>query len=649
MNKRTLSISGLAIAIILFVAVNILSQSTLLGARIDLTENRLFTVSEGTSRILAALDEPIVLRFFFSAKLTNQAPQMRTYGNRVRDLLQEYVNDSNGKIRLEIIDPEPFSDAEDRAVGLGLSGIPVNQSGDVFYFGLAGSNSTDDTEIIPFFQTENEEFLEYDLTKLVYGLSNPKKPVVGVFSSYPLEFGPGGLQMAMRGQSNPYGVLDAMRQFFDVRVLKKGATTIEDDVDILLLAHATDMSEQTLYAVDQFVLRGGRAMIFVDPFSETAAQIPPAPGMQPNPGATHSSTVKKLFDAWGIGFDTDKIIGDRTYATKVNAGRLGRRQIVDYVSWMSLKGDALNSEDVTTSQLTTVMMASAGHITRSDTAPVTMEPLIQSSADSMQIDTAAVRMRPDVEGLLVDFKPDEARYVLAARLNGAVKSAFDGPPPTAEKPAAGAAGTSEKSDEEAKPAEHIEASTGPINVIVVGDADMLDDRFWLRRQNVLGQNFMVPTSANADFLINGLDNLVGSNDLISLRSRGRSDRPFLVIESLRRDAESKFLAKEKELQRSLQETEQKIADLQSKSTGQGDAILTAEENQAIDGFRRQMLDTRRQLRTVQLDLRKDIETLQSVVKFANIGLVPLVVFFVAIVLALIRHQRRRASMTRRLA
>jgi len=643
-NKRTLSISGLIIAVILFVAVNILSQSSLRGARLDLTENRLFTVSEGTSRILAALDEPIVLRFFFSAKLTNQAPQLRTYGNRVRDLLQEYVNDANGKIRLEIIDPEPFSDAEDRAVGLGLSGIPINQSGEVFYFGLAGSNSTDDTAIIPFFQAENEEFLEYDLTKLVYGLSNPKKPVVGVISSYPLEFGPGGLQMAMRGQSNPYGILEAMRQFFDVRVLKKDTAAIEADVDILLLAHATDMPEQTLYAVDQFVLGGGRAMIFVDPYSETAAQIPPAPGRQPDPGATHSSSVKILFDAWGIGFDTAKIVGDRTYATKVNAGRLGRRQILDYVSWLSLKGEAMNGEDVTTSQLTTVMMASAGHITRTETAPVTMEPLIQSSANSMQIDTSAVRMRPDVEGLLVDFKPDEARYVLAARLNGVVKSAFDGPPPLPEKPKAE---TDDKAAKEIKPAEHIPASAEPINVIVVGDADMLDDRFWLRRQNMLGQSFVVPTSANADFLINGLDNLVGSNDLISLRSRGRSDRPFLVIESLRREAEGKFLAKEKELRKSLQETEQKIADLQSKSSGKGDAILSAEETQAIDGFRRQMLDTRRQLRNVQHDLRKDIENLQSVVKFANIGLVPLVVFLVAIILALIRHQRRRASMTRR--
>ena len=365
MSKRNLSISGLIIALILFVAVNILSQTSLRGARLDLTENSLYTVSEGTSRILGSLEEPIVLRFFFSSKLTGRAPQLRTYGNRVRDLLEEYVNDANGKIRLEVIDPEPFSDAEDRAVGLGLSGIPINQSGELFYFGLAGSNSTDDTEIIHFFQAENEAFLEYDLTRLVYGLSNPKKPVVGVISSFPLEFGPGGLQMAMRGQSNPYGILEAMRQFFEVRVLKKSLTAIEDDVDILLLAHATDLAEPSLYAIDQFVLRGGRAMIFVDPYSETGARIPPAPGRQPDPGATHSSDLKKLFDAWGIGFDTAKIIGDRTYATKVNAGGRGRRQIVDYVSWMSLKGNALNRADVTTSQLASIiMMASAGHFTR---------------------------------------------------------------------------------------------------------------------------------------------------------------------------------------------------------------------------------------------------------------------------------------------
>jgi ABC-type uncharacterized transport system involved in gliding motility auxiliary subunit len=636
MNRTLLSTIALAAATVLFFAVNVISGGLFGGARLDLTENRLHTLSEGTGKILGALDEPVVLRLFFSAKLANQAPQLRTYGLRVRDLLQEFANRSRGKLRLEVIDPEPFSNAEDRAVAFGLQGAALNAAGDNFYFGLAGTNSTDDTEVIPFFSPDKEQFLEYDLTKLVYALSNPKKPVVGVISSLPLEFGPGGMQMAMRGQSRPYGIMASMRQFFEVRSLDSELDEIDPEVDILLLAHARNLEERTLYAIDQYLLGGGRAMIFVDPFSETAAAMPPPPGQQPNPLDSHNSNLKKLFEAWGVALADDVIVADRGLATRVNAGGQARRQVIDYPAWISLRGEAIDREDVVTAELGTILMANAGHLVAADGASTTFTPLLRSSPDSMLVEVSEVRFRSDPEKLLAGFAADEQSYVVAARLTGAVKSAFEGPPATEEE--AGDEGETATAD---RP--HLAESTEPLNVIVVADADLLDDRFWLSRQSLLGQEFLVPTAANADFLINGLDNLAGSSDLISLRSRARSDRPFEVIENIRRDAEQRYLARQQELEQKLEETEKKLAELQSKASGGGGAILSAEEAQAIDSFRQDLLVTRKELRGVQHELRKDIEGLETWLKFLNIGLVPLAVFMAAIMLALVRHQRRKAG------
>lgn len=638
MNRQALTFTGLIIAAVLFFAVNILSDGLFRSARLDLTQSRLFTVSEGTRNVLASLEEPLTLRFFFSSKIANNVPQLRTYGNRVRDLLEEYATLSNGKIRLEVIDPEPFSDAEDRAVEFGLQGVPATAAGDLFYFGLAGTNSTDDTEVIAFFQQEKEQFLEYDLTKFVYQLTEPDKPVVGVITSLPLEFGPGGLQAAMRGQSQPYGILEAMRQFFDVRILKAGDTEIEEGVDVLVLLHARNLTDQTLYAIDQFVLGGGRALMFVDPFAETAAQLPPSPGQPPDPFDTHGSNLTRLFDAWGVGMRDDVFVGDRVLATKVNAGDLSRRQIIDYVAWLSLRDTALNREDVVTSQLGVVTVATPGSLQLKEGATTTLTPLLVSTSESMLIEAEKVRRSPDPQALLTAFEADEAEHVIAGRLTGPVKSAFDGPPPKPETEAA-----EEGSEEAAEPKPHRAESDGPVNLILVADADMMDDRFWLQRQNLLGQQFLVPTSANADFLVNALDNLAGSDDLISLRSRARSDRPFVVIQEIQRRAEQQFLAKETALTEKLEQAEQQIADLQSKAGAGDNAILTAQENAAIENFRVEMLATRKELRAVQHDLRKDIESLEALIKFINIGLVPLVVFVLAAILAWIRLQRRKAT------
>lgn len=634
MTGRLLSTSGLVIAAVLFFAVNIIADGVFRMARLDLTEDRLFTLSDGTRNVLASIEEPITLRFFFSAKLARQLPQFNTYGNRIRDLLEVYADIAGDRLRLEVIDPEPFSEAEDRAVSFGLTGAPINNAGDLFYLGLVGTNSTDDQETIAFFQPDREQFLEYDLTKLIYSLNNPEKPVVAVISSLPLEFGPGGLQAAMRGQSRPYGIMSAMRQFFDVRVLREDATEIDSDVDIVLLVHPRGLSDRLRYAVDQFVLGGGRAMVFVDPYAETAAGLPPAPGMPPDPSASQASELSELLAAWGVDFDPTHFVADRGNATRVNTGQTGRAQVVDYVVWISLQGEGINRDDVAGGELDNLLLASAGSLKKRADADVTFTPLITSSADSALVEADRLGFNTDPAELLAAFEADEDRYVLAARVTGRFASAFDGPPAdTADGEDAASA------DDDEKPA-HLERAAAPVSLIVVADADMLDDRFWLQRQNLFGQELLIPTTSNADFLVNGLDNLAGSGDLISLRSRSRSNRPFVVFDKIRREAEQQFLARERALQEKLEEAEQKIAELQSKAGESGGAILSREEMQAIENFRAEQVKTRKELRAVQHDLRKDIEAWQSGLRLLNIGLVPMTVFVLALVMGWLRYRRR---------
>lgn len=645
MNKKLLSVSALALAAILFLAVNLAGNALLRGARLDLTENRLYTLSEGSKNVLSGIEEPVTLRFFYSEKLSNQLPQLKPYGSRVRELLEEYASRSRGKIRLEIIDPEPFSEAEDRAAQAGIQGVPLDQSsGRLFYFGLQGTGSTDQTAVIPFFQQEREQFLEYELTKLVHSLNDPKKPVLAILGDLPLEYGPGGVMAAMRGQAQPYFIFSQLKERFDVRVLKPDVDRIGDDVGVLMVAHPKSIGAPAKYAIDQFVLRGGRAIVFVDPHNESLAQQPGPMGM-PNIGEPQSSNLKELFEAWGVTFDESKFVADAGMAIRVATGEGQRRQAVDYVAWLSASEEARNQEDVVTGEIGNLNLASAGAFRAREGATTTLSPLVLSSTRAELMPVDKIRFSPRPEVLLAEIKPSGERYVLAARLSGPVKSAFpDGPPPPPAKE--GEEGAKEEAkDGQEKPAPlpaHLAESKGPVNLILVGDSDMLEDRFWVRVQDFFGQRIGTPIASNADFVINGVDNLSGSDDLISLRSRGRSVRPFDVVSELRREAGQQFLAQEQALQRKLEETEKQIAELQSKAKGSGSqALLSAEERAAIEGFREEMVRTRRELRDVQLQLNQGIERLAFATKFVNIGLVPILVMLIAVALAALRYQRRK--------
>jgi ABC-type uncharacterized transport system involved in gliding motility auxiliary subunit len=642
-NRRFGAGLALALLAILFLGLNTLSNATLTGARLDLTANRLYTLSDGTKAVLASLTEPVRLRFFYSERLTNDHPELKPYGTRVREMLDEFVAASGGKVRLEVIDPEPFSEAEDEAVALGLSGTPLD-SGETFYFGVSGSGPTDARGTIPFFSADRQPFLEYDLTKLVHNLTGPTKKVVGIITSLPIDTGLGGAAAAMRGQARPFAIYDQLKQFFDVRMFAPDLREIGQHIDLLVIAHPGALSDQALYAIDQFVMNGGRVLALVDPYSEVA--ITPGPNGRPQPGFPMSSNLDKLFAAWGIKVDGEKLVADRQLATRVSISG-GRSQLVDYVLWLSIPGAQMAKDDVVTASLNQVIMATAGAITPVEGATTKVTPLITSTPDSMLVDTMQAKVRTSPEDLLRAFQPSGKPQILAARVTGPAKTAFpDGPPKQANAEPPPPPGSNEPVEVLPPGAgspelPQVKEAKSPINVVVIADSDVLDDRFWVQDQDVMGQRMAVPTADNGSLIVNAVDNLSGTDALIGLRSRGEANRPFEVVERMRRDAEQRFLSQQQQLQAKLEETQRHIQDLRSQGVASGAA--SAETDKAIAEARAQVVETRRQLREVQRNLQRDIDRLETVVKVANIGFIPVCVAVAALVVAAIRVRRRRRA------
>ena len=623
-DQRKLGVAGLVLAVVLFLALNIFSNSALRNLQVDLTSDGLYSISEGTEKVLAELDEPITLRYFISRQLLDASPGLGTYANRVLELVERYVDRSNGKIRLEVIDPKPFSPEEDRAVGFGMQGVPLNEAGEMGYLGIAGTNTTDDQDVLPFLQPQREPFLEYDLTRLVHNLANPKKKVIGLVSGIPIDADP-----AL--QYKPWRVVTQMKQFFEVRALGL-EPKITDDIDVLMIVHPYGLSDESLYAIDQFVMRGGKTMVFVDPYAEEGSRSNAAMRLPPDQG----SNFEKLFDAWGVVYSQSQVLGDLGSAQRVSAGAdpRGRPIITDYVAWLTLRPERFKAEDVITGQLRLINVASAGFIDKAKDATITFEPLITSSKASAPVEAQKVRFQPNPATILKSFVPMDKSLVLAARIIGKLKTAFpDGAPKAkdADKAKEGAA--------KAKP--HLAETKDVVNLIVVADTDILADSFWLQVQDFFGQQLATPTADNANFVINALDNLSGSSALIGLRSRGLSNRPFERVLDIQKKAELAYRDRERVLVKQLEDTEGKLKNLQTKDKAGGGAILSDEQKETIEKFRLEIRKVRRELRDVRRNLREDIDTLDAWVKVLNIGAMPVLITVFAIVFLVARNRRMR--------
>src|SRR5271169_1308201 len=643
-SRRAVAVSVLVMIAVMLVSANIVA-ARFLAARLDLTAEHLYTLSQGTKRTLAKIDEPITLRFYYSTRLGDEVPSYGVYAQRVRELLDQYVAAARGKIHLEVYNPQAFSDVEDRAVAFGLKGVPLDAQGEQVYFGLAATNSTDDQQVIAFFAPERERFLEYDLTKLVRNLAFPKKTVIGLITPLPLQ---GDMMAMMRGRpSEPMAVIEQLQQLNQVKPLASDIDAIPADIDVLMLVHPQNLSDKTLFAIDQFVLKGGKALVFVDPLSELQASHPSQ--LNP-PGSPTASNLERLFKSWGFEVPANTVAGDRRDAQRVGvpSSRGGTRSL-DYIAWLNLKADNLNRTDMITADLSHMMMASSGIIEPIEGAKTTIEPLITTSPDSMKIPAEKLTGLPDVAGLLAEFKPDDKRYILAAHVTGTAESAFpDGPPkpPEPAKPEAKEGETAPPPPEAAAPAaESLKQSAKPINVVVVADTDMLDDRFWLEKQEFFGQRMVVPTANNGDFVANAIEVLAGGDDLVGLRSRGTSARPFEVVERIQSEAQARYSAEEHALQARLKDTQTKLASLTGKDQANAPANLSAEQTKTIEEFRADMVQTRRQLRDVQAALRSNIGRLKTGLEFLDIALIPIIVAAVAIVLGALRLRRRSRRIT----
>ena len=617
-----------ALGAVLFVAVNIVADGTLRGLRLDLTEERRFTISDGTINVIGSLEEPIRLKLYFSRRLARQVPVVMDYGRRVQELLERYVRSSRGMIRLEVIDPEPFGESEDEADLAGLRPVPLD-TGTRLYFGLVGSNTTGGREVVPFLRPEKEPFLEYDLTRLVHGLTDPDKPVVGLITGHPMNAGVTGLARLTGQGPPPWAIVDLIRERFELEVVEASRGSIADRVDVLLVVHPTGLDAAGLYAIDQFVMRGGRAVVYVDPYSEVAASSGEAGGGRADRAR---SSLEKLLNAWGASVDPGKLVADFTNARRVRSSVAGQERVVPYLTWLRVGPEYHSSGDVVSRELAPLVFASAGSIAPTGSATTRLAPLVTTSRESMRLDVEAVSAGPDPRGLIERFEADGEEHVLVARITGSASSAFPGGPPASVASAGDAAAGS--------PPVHLAASVRPVNLVVVSDSDTLFDPLWQQRRSVAGQEVAVPVAGNGDLLVNTLDHLAGSDDLIGLRTRGKSSRPLLVVEALRRDAERRFLERERVIRAELSEAQAELAELESRAPSEGGKLLGPEQRGALDRVRGEIRAIRRALGDVQRELHRDTERLEARVKLINIGLVPVAVAIVAPLVAGIRVRRR---------
>ena len=635
--KKKLLFSPFGLTTIAFTLLfGVLVISLLPSLRIDLTEDRLYSLSEGTLNILSNLNEPIELMFFYSDSVTENVPQLRTYGNRVQELLREIVIASEGNLSLRVIDPEPFSEDEDLATQYGVRAVPVTQGGEGVYFGLVAAKGDADvpdllraTETMPLIRPDQEEFLEYEFMKIITQVSNPERTVIGLVTQLDID---GGFD-PMTGQgTQQWMIMDLIRQLYDVRRIDISSDSIEEDVDILMVVHPQGLSDRFLYAIDQHILRGGDALLFLDPNADSMVGRSPQGNLIP---AGMSSELPGLLEAWGIEFDNSKVLTDNELALRVMMGQ-GQRA-VPHLGMLGVQRNFLAEEDIITNRLETINLSSAGAISQSNEGSLSFEPLIFSSSEAMLMDRSFVESVTDPNILFDEFESEDRSFVIAARLSGLIETAFpEGQPPI---PEAEEENSPDDVDGEVSTARdavsevdvvnaesetpHLNASLEPTNIVVFADSDLLTDRLWVQVTQFFGQRIPQPFANNGDLVINAMDNLSGGADLSSIRSRGRYSRPFTKVLTLQREADDRLRQEESELSARVAETESALAELNTNEEGNPIGEITPEIQTEIDRFNGELIETRRRLREVRFQLTEDIEQLGSGLKAANTALVPI--------------------------
>jgi ABC-type uncharacterized transport system involved in gliding motility auxiliary subunit len=617
-SRRALARLGIVLALLLFVAINLFAGGALNRLRLDLTEDGRFTLSPATERLAASVTEPIVLRLYVSRLLLDVNPAYASHAQRVIDMLDAFQRLSGGQIRLERYDPAPFSPEEDLAVADGVQGLGLgDQSGDLVYFGLAGRNATDDKQSIPFFALDRAPYLEYDLAQLLQTLAHPDKGKIGYLGSLSL----------MGDQSSnfqPQIMATLLQQVFQLTAAEVEGGVIDSSIEAVLLIQPETLPPAALYALDQFVLRGGKLMVFADPFSERQAALNQQQFLPPI--LADLDTVKPLFDAWGFAVPGDTLAADRLSARRVMAYSQGRQVVTDYVVWLALGRERFKADEPSLAELTVLNFNSPGLVQPLEGATTSFAALAATSPEGSQVPVQQVALQPDPIQLLASYRPLGSQ-TLVARVTGPARSAFPEGPPAA-------LAESGAVDFAALQAAHLSEAAVPIDVVVVADTDFLFDQTWISAE-AGGQ--VRPLANNGDLVLNLLDAMTGQAGLATLRGRGLVNRPFTVIEAMQREAELTYRTREQELLDRIQEAETEIGAIEE--SGEGGVVLTPEQEAAIEELRRELLEARRELREVQRGLRDDLETLVQRLQLANIAAVPAGVALIGLLVALLRRRR----------
>ena len=596
--------ASVAAAFAILAAANLLAGELLRGRSLDLTENRLFSISEGTRSALASLDEPLQLRLYYSSALGDAAPAYSRYFGRVRAMLESYRDLAPASIDLRILDPKPFSDTEDRAVAAELQGLALNDSGENGYFGLVASNSVDERETIPFFALDRESFLEYDLTKLLLQVASPGRIRVGLVTSLPMV---GGLDpLNPSAPPDPtWRVVELMEELYETTPLLSDSLSDAgalDEFDLLMLVQPTDLDARGWFAIDQFALSGRPMLIFVDPALESAPSEPDKSALEAN------DPMLRLLRQWGVELDVNVVAGDFDSARRVRFSRDGQPVSANYLVWPALEEERLDLEDAALSGIKMLTFASSGILESADDAETDFRPLASTSRKSQRIRRSRA-LSPDPFALLDDFESGDESLTLAARVSGPIATLYpDGAPPPGE------------GDDVAAPADDVERDaplqSGTLNAAVVADADMLFDSLWLRERRVFERRYTIPLAGNGDFALNLLESLAGGAALIGLRGRGVENRPFVLVSDLRREAEIRYRRREQTLDAKLRQLQDRIQEIVrqgrgdvSEEDGERRIVLSGADRDAVVELREEMIDVRQQLRAVKRALREDIDSL----------------------------------------
>jgi ABC-type uncharacterized transport system involved in gliding motility auxiliary subunit len=627
------SIVGVIAVLIIIVGINLLGG--LFKFRSDLTENKLYTLSDGTKKILNKLDTDVVIRFYFSKDNASVPVPLRTYAQEVQDLLDEYQQYSHGKVKVIKLDPKPDSDAEDSANLDGVEGQAVDLT-DRVYLGIAVS-CLDAKTTIPYLSPDREPLLEYDLSRAISSVANPKKAVIGVMSALPVtgrEANP--MMMQQRQQpSQPWVFLNELKENYIVRDIPLTTDKIENDVSVLVVVHPQGITDEAQFAIDQFLLRGGKMVALLDPYSfvevQTAGQYGGAAG--------YNSTLSKLLPAWGIDFSATKMIADPTFATQIQR----ENDVQTDPTILSITSEGINKGDALGAAVSDLLMPFAGAFTGNPAEGLKEDVLVKSSNQAGLVDTSLLEAGADA--IRKQLKSANTAYPIAIRLSGKFKTAFpNGKPEGKSSPKPSSSPMPQAAASESPPAkeEYQKEAKSEGVVILVGDADFAYDAIAGRAQQVLTQTVFVPSNGNLNFIQSSVEQLAGDSDLIGIRSRSSGNRPFMVVNKMEAAAQEKYQSKIDELEDNLNQTRQKLAALQTSQQSDQKTLLSPEQQAEIKKFQENEATVNKELKQVRKNLRQEIDSLQGTVRWVDIAGMPVIVTLVGVTLAFVKRRRRAA-------